>query len=51
MVKGSVETLMESDMKHEEVMDLIPFYPLSQHHETIIKIYRDNLTKLYEELT
>lgn len=50
MVKGSVETLLESELNFDETMDLIPFQPLSQHHESIKELYRNILTHLHEKL-
>ena len=50
MVKGSVETLLESDLNFDEVMDLIPFQPLSQHHESIKELYRNILTNMHNKL-
>ena len=50
MVKGSVETLLESELDFDEVMDLIPFHPLSKHHESFKEIYREILTKMYNKL-
>lgn len=50
MVMGSTETLLHTDLSYDEVIDLIPFHPLSQHHEKIRKIYREVLTNLYQRL-
>jgi pyrroline-5-carboxylate reductase len=50
MVKGSVDTLLHSELNYEDVLDLIPFHPFGQHHETIKKIYREVLTKLHEKI-
>jgi len=50
MVKGSVETLLESELDYDEVMDLIPFQPLSQHHESIKELYRNILTNMHNKL-
>jgi len=50
MVKGSVETLLESELSIDEVMDLIPFQPLSQHHDSFREVYRNVLTKMYSKL-
>ena len=50
MVKGSVETLLESELNFDEVMDLIPFQPLSQHHESIKELYRNILTNMHNKL-
>ncbi|MDZ7742157.1 MAG: NAD(P)-binding domain-containing protein [Bacteroidota bacterium] len=50
MVKGSVETLLESELDFDEVMDLIPFQPLSQHHGSIKELYRNILTNMHNKL-
>ena len=50
MVKGSAETLLESDLSFDEVMDLVPFQPLSQHHDSFREVYRNVLTKMYNKL-
>jgi pyrroline-5-carboxylate reductase len=50
MVKGSVETLLESELNFEEVIDLIPFQPFSQHHDSFREVYRNVLTKMYNKL-
>ncbi|MGM0573785.1 MAG: pyrroline-5-carboxylate reductase family protein [Bacteroidota bacterium] len=50
MVKGSVETLLETDMAYEEVVDLIPFQPFSQHHNSFREVYRNVLTNMYNKL-
>ncbi|MGB9745448.1 MAG: pyrroline-5-carboxylate reductase family protein [Bacteroidales bacterium] len=50
MVKGSVDTLLTTNLTYEDVLDLIPFHPFGQHHETIRKIYQETLTKIYEKI-
>jgi len=51
MVKGSVDTLLDSELEFDEVMDLIPVQPLSQHHESIKELYRTILTNMHKKLT
>jgi len=50
MVKGSIDTLLNSNLTYEDVLDLIPFHPFGQHHETIRKIYQETLTKIYQKI-
>lgn len=50
MVKGSVETLLESELNYDEVMDLIPFQPMSQHHDSFREVYRNVLNNMYKKL-
>jgi len=50
MVKGSVETLLESEFSIDEVMDLIPFQPLSQHQDSFREVYRNVLHNMYQKL-
>ena len=50
MLKGAVETVDESGLTPEEVMDLIPVKPLGEDEETIRNAYRTKLTGLYQKL-
>ncbi|MFW5916359.1 MAG: pyrroline-5-carboxylate reductase family protein [Bacteroidota bacterium] len=50
MVKGSVETLLGSELSIDEVMDLIPLQPLSQHHDSFREVYRNVLHNMYQKL-
>ncbi|HPN37404.1 MAG TPA: NAD(P)-binding domain-containing protein [Melioribacteraceae bacterium] len=51
MVKGCVDTLFNSGLTFNEVMDLIPVKPLSESEKTIEDIYGSNLRALYTKLT
>ena len=50
MLKGAVETVDESGLTPEEVMDLIPVKPLGEDEATIRNVYRTKLTGLYQKL-
>lgn len=50
MLKGAVETVDESGLTPEEVMDLIPVKPLSEDEAAIRNAYRTKLTGLYQRL-
>jgi pyrroline-5-carboxylate reductase len=50
MVVGAVNTLFESGMAAEEVMDLIPVKPLGEEEPIVRAMYRSRLGPLYEKL-
>lgn len=50
MVAGTLNTLFESGMSADEVMDLIPVKPLGEEESTIRDIYRSKLEPLYKKL-
>lgn len=50
MLLGSVKALYESGLTSEEVMDLVPIYPLKDKEETIQEIFREKLRPLYQKL-
>lgn len=50
MVAGAVNTLLESGMTPEEVMDLIPVKPLEEEEQIIRAMYKSKLEPLYEKL-
>ena len=50
MLKGAVETVDESGLSPEEVMDLIPVKPLGEDEAVIRSAYRTRLTGLYQKL-
>jgi len=50
MLIGSVELLFKSEFSAEEVLDLIPVYPLKNSEETIRNFYDTKLTTLYQKL-
>ncbi len=51
MLHGAVETLFASGLKPEEVLDLIPSYPLKKDEEGIGGILRDRIEALAQKLT
>jgi pyrroline-5-carboxylate reductase len=51
MLTGAVETLYHSGLSAEEVMDLIPVYPLKEEENSIKEIFQNKLTGLYQKLT
>jgi pyrroline-5-carboxylate reductase len=50
MLKGALETIDESGLSPEEVLDLIPVKPLGEDEAAIRNAYRTKLTGLYQKL-
>lgn len=50
MVHGAVDTLFQSDLNPDEVLDLIPAHPLKKQEEVILQIFRERLSNLYTKL-
>jgi len=50
MVKGAVETMFESGLSIEEVIDLVPVKPLAEDEATIKNIYKTKLEALFAKL-
>jgi pyrroline-5-carboxylate reductase len=50
MLKGAIETIDESGLTPDEVMDLIPVKPLGDDEAMIRSAYRTKLTGLYQKL-
>jgi pyrroline-5-carboxylate reductase len=50
MLKGAVETMDDSGLSPEEVMDLIPVKPLGEDEAAIRSAYRTRLTGLYQKM-
>ena len=51
MLHGATETLFESDLPSNEVLDLIPVCPLKEDEPVIEQIFDKKLNALYEKLT
>lgn len=50
MLKGALETIDESGLTPDEVMDLVPVKPLGEDEAMIRNAYRTRLTGLYQKL-
>jgi pyrroline-5-carboxylate reductase len=50
MLWGTSETLFNSGLKYEEVIDLVPVKPLAAHEDAIRQIFKDNLTAIYQKI-
>lgn len=51
MLLGAVRTIYQSGLTAEEVMDLIPVYPLKDEENSIKEIFQNKLSGLYQKLT
>jgi len=51
MLNGAVNILYQPELSSQEVMDLIPIYPLEDEEHTINDIFQEKLTALYNKLT
>ena len=51
MIAGTSDTLFNSGMTYEQVLDLIPGYPLRKYEDNITSLYREVITGLYEKLS
>jgi pyrroline-5-carboxylate reductase len=49
-IKSSVNTLFSSDIPREDVVDLIPVRPISDHESEIRSIYNSKLITLFEKI-
>ena len=47
---ASLKTLFYTDLSREEVFDLIPVKPISEHETEIIRIYQSKLVPLFEKI-
>ena len=50
MVKSTADTLFNSDLSPEEVMDLVPVKPLGDYEETIKTYYNEKLTGIFDKI-
>jgi len=50
MICGSAQALLESSLRPDEVMDLVPVKPLADDEAPIRQAYRDRLTALYGKI-
>jgi pyrroline-5-carboxylate reductase len=49
-IKASLGTLFNSDLKKEEVFDLIPLKPISEFEADIVRIYQSKLVPLFDKI-
>jgi pyrroline-5-carboxylate reductase len=50
MLQGTSETLFNSGLPYEKVVDLVPVKPLAEHENTIREHYRTNLNNIYQKI-
>lgn len=50
MIEGSLNTIFNSNLNHEELMDLIPVKPLGDEEKNILNIYEIKLKPLFDKL-
>lgn len=50
MIKGTVNTLFNSKMTPEEVMDLVPVKPIGDYEDTIKSFYSEKLNAIYNRI-
>ncbi|MEJ5315695.1 MAG: NAD(P)-binding domain-containing protein [Tenuifilum sp.] len=50
MIAGSADTLLKSSLSFEEVLDLIPSYPMKARENEITKVYSEVIESLYSKL-
>lgn len=51
MLSGSIELLYHSNLSPEQVMDLIPVYPLKEKESEILGFFENSLAALFQKLT
>jgi pyrroline-5-carboxylate reductase len=50
MLWGTTETLFNSGLKYEKVVDLVPVKPMAEHENTIKEYYKTCLNGLYQKI-
>lgn len=50
MLDGTTETLFNSGLNYEKVVDLVPVKPMAEHENTIKEYYRTCLNGLYQKI-
>ncbi len=50
MLKGTINTLFNSGIPYEEVMDLVPAKPISEYEDLIKSVYNEKLNGIYEKI-
>jgi pyrroline-5-carboxylate reductase len=49
-ISGTVETLFNSGLNYDKVVDLVPVKPLAEHENTIKEYYKTKLNGLYQKI-
>jgi pyrroline-5-carboxylate reductase len=50
MLWGTTETLFNSGLTYEKVVDLVPVKPMAEHENKIRDFYRSCLNALYQKI-
>ncbi|HNW57775.1 MAG TPA: hypothetical protein PKM69_08370, partial [Bacteroidales bacterium] len=50
MLWGTTETLFNSGLKYNEVVDLVPVKPMAEHENTIREYYKTCLNAIYQKI-
>jgi pyrroline-5-carboxylate reductase len=50
MLLGTSETLFNSGLQYEKVVDLVPVKPMSEHENSIKEFYRSSLNGIYQKI-
>jgi len=50
MLRGTSETLFNSGLKYDKVIDLVPVKPMSEYENTIKEFYRSSLNGIYNKI-
>lgn len=50
MIDGTTQTLFNSGLSYEQVVDLVPVKPMSEYENTIKEFYRNNLNAIYQKI-
>jgi pyrroline-5-carboxylate reductase len=50
MVRGTTETLFNSGLNYDKVVDLVPVKPMAEHENTIKEFYRSCLNGIYQKI-
>ncbi|HPG41750.1 MAG TPA: NAD(P)-binding domain-containing protein [bacterium] len=50
MLTGAIKTMHRSGLSYEQVIDLVPVKPITEHEPQILEIYRTKLTALFNKI-
>jgi pyrroline-5-carboxylate reductase len=50
MMSGTTETLFNSGLSYEEVINLVPVNSMAEHENTIKKFYSNKLNGIYQKI-
>ncbi len=50
MLWGTAETLFNSGLKYEKVVDLVPVKPMAEHENTVREFYKTCLNSIYQKI-